>query len=141
MIFFQKTILMCEILYFFLIVCNKPHANPTNIYENIKEIHILVVGGTLEFPILSHMLLHRDNLHNVETAGETTAVFPHSLSSFTLFCYVCISICNPHNNAKVKTWHICLAISHPSPGLEAVITNDWCKFACPLQIRCVFDDN
>ena len=50
---------MCAILYFFLIVCNKPHANPTIIYENIKEIHVLAVGGTLEFPILSHMLLRR----------------------------------------------------------------------------------
>ena len=29
-------------------------------YENIKEIHILTVGGTLEFPILSHALLRRD---------------------------------------------------------------------------------
>ena len=45
----------------FLIVCNKPHANPTIIYENIKEIHVLAVGGTLEFPILSHVLLRRDN--------------------------------------------------------------------------------
>ena len=51
---------MCAILYFFLMVCNKPHANPTIIYENIKEIHILAVGGNLEFPILSHMLLRRD---------------------------------------------------------------------------------
>ena len=50
---------MCAILYFFLIVCNKPHANPTIIYENIKEIHILAVGGTLEFPILSHKFLRR----------------------------------------------------------------------------------
>ena len=50
---------MCAILYFFLIVCNKPHANPTIIYENIKEIHILAVGGILEFPILSHVLLRR----------------------------------------------------------------------------------
>ena len=51
---------MCAILYFFLMVCNKPHANPTIIYENIKEIHILAVGGNLEFPILSHVLLRRD---------------------------------------------------------------------------------
>ena len=51
---------MCPILYFFLIVCNKPHAYPTIIYRNIKEIHILAVGGTLEFPILSHVLLRRD---------------------------------------------------------------------------------
>ena len=50
---------MCAILYFFLMVCNKPHANLTIIYENIKEIHILAVGGNLEFPILSHVLLHR----------------------------------------------------------------------------------
>ena len=50
---------MCAILYFFLMVCNKPHANPTIIYENIKEIHILAVGGNLEFPILSHVLLRR----------------------------------------------------------------------------------
>ena len=40
-------------------VCNKPHANPTIIYENIKEIHTLAVGGNLEFPILSHVLLRR----------------------------------------------------------------------------------
>ena len=52
---------MCAILYFFLMVCNKPHANPTIIYENIKEIHILAVGGNLEFPILSHVLLRREN--------------------------------------------------------------------------------
>ena len=50
---------MCAILYFFLTVCNKPHANPTIIYENIKEIHILAVGGILEFPILSRVLLRR----------------------------------------------------------------------------------
>ena len=50
---------MCAILYFYLIVCIKPHANLTIIYENIKEIHILAVGGTLEFPILSHVLLRR----------------------------------------------------------------------------------
>ena len=36
---------------------NKPHANPTIIYEKIKEIHILAIGGTLEFPILSHVFL------------------------------------------------------------------------------------
>ena len=54
---------MCANLYFFLIVCNKPHANPTIIYENIKEIHILAVVGTLEFPILSHVLLRRESLH------------------------------------------------------------------------------
>ena len=50
---------MCAILYLFLIVCNKSHANPTFIYENIKEIDILAVGGNLEFPILSHVLLRR----------------------------------------------------------------------------------
>ena len=50
---------MCAILYFFLMVCNKPHPNPTIIYENIKEIHILAVGGNLEFSILSHVLLRR----------------------------------------------------------------------------------
>ena len=54
---------MCAILYFFLMVCNKPHANPTIIYENIKEIHILAVGGNLEFPILSHVLLRRGIVH------------------------------------------------------------------------------
>ena len=48
---------MCAIFYFFLIVCNKPHANPTIFNENVKEIHILAVGGTLEFPILCHVLL------------------------------------------------------------------------------------
>ena len=46
-------------MYFFYSVCFKPHANPTIIYENIKEIHILTVGGNLEFPILSHVLLRR----------------------------------------------------------------------------------
>ena len=51
---------MCAILYFFTqSATNIPHANPTIIYENIKEIHILAVGGNLEFPILSHMLLRR----------------------------------------------------------------------------------
>ena len=54
---------MCAILYFFLMVFNKPHANPTIIYENIKEIHILAVGGNLEFPILSHVLLRRVSSH------------------------------------------------------------------------------
>ena len=48
---------MCAILYFLLIVCNKPHANPTIIYETIKEMYILAVRGILEFPILSHVLL------------------------------------------------------------------------------------
>ena len=57
---FYLDVSVCVILYFFLIVCNKPHANPTIVYENIKEIHILAVGGTLEFPILSHVLLRRD---------------------------------------------------------------------------------
>ena len=46
-------------MYFFYSVCVKPHANPTIIYENIEEIHILAVGGNLEFPILSHVLLRR----------------------------------------------------------------------------------
>ena len=46
--------------YLFQIVCNKPHANPTIIHEKIKEIHILTVGGFLEFPILSRVLLRRD---------------------------------------------------------------------------------
>ena len=32
-------------MYFFYSVCFKPHANSTVINENIKEIHILVVGG------------------------------------------------------------------------------------------------
>ena len=52
---------MCAILYFSFIVYNKSHANPTIIYENIKEIHILAAGGILEFPFISHMLLRRDN--------------------------------------------------------------------------------
>ena len=56
---------MCAIMYFFLIVCNKPRANSTIIYENIKEIHILAIGGTLEFPILSHMLLRRDKRNRI----------------------------------------------------------------------------
>ena len=50
-------------MYFFYTVCFKPHANPTIIYENIKEIHILAVGGNLEFPILSHVLLRRDEAY------------------------------------------------------------------------------
>ena len=29
-------------------------------YKNIEEIHTLAVGGTLEFPILSHVLLRQD---------------------------------------------------------------------------------
>ena len=59
--FLQKTICVRFCTLIFLIVCNKPHANPTIIYENIKEIHILAVGGTLDFPILSHVLLcHED---------------------------------------------------------------------------------
>ena len=36
---------MSKILYFFFSICFKPHANPTVFNENIKEIHILVVGG------------------------------------------------------------------------------------------------
>ena len=64
---------MCAILYFFLMVCNKPHANPTIIYENIKEIHILAVGGNLEFPILSHMLLRRDVVVNIMCYGNGKA--------------------------------------------------------------------
>ena len=50
---------MCDFVLF-LIVCNKPHANPTIIYENIKEIHILAVGVFLEFTILNHLLLRND---------------------------------------------------------------------------------
>ena len=38
-------------MYFFYSVFFKPHANPTVINENIKEIHILVVGC---FPEISH---------------------------------------------------------------------------------------
>ena len=60
-------------------VCNKPHANPTIIYENIKEIEILAVGGNLEFPILSHMLLRRDarvlttlNINFSDSQGQLT---------------------------------------------------------------------
>ena len=45
MIIFLEKQLDVRFLYFFLIVYNKPHANPTIIYENIKEIHILTVGG------------------------------------------------------------------------------------------------
>ena len=66
---------MCAILYFFLIVWNKPHANPTIIYENIKEIHILAVGGTLDFPILSHVLLRRANKSLGILDKETTVKF------------------------------------------------------------------
>ena len=64
---------MCAILYFFLIVCNKPHANPTIIYENIKEIHIIAVGGTLEFPILSHVLLRRD-VNNIQNGIQKEVI-------------------------------------------------------------------
>ena len=77
---------MCAILYFFLMVCNKPHANPTIIYENIKEIHILAVGGNLEFPILSHVLLRR--VHS----------FAHSLKNMTL------PIINNHKIYMVKSF-------------------------------------
>ena len=31
------------------------------VMKKIKEMHILTVGGFLEFPILSHMLLRREN--------------------------------------------------------------------------------
>ena len=43
--FFRKSYKMSKFLYFFYSVCFKPHANPTGINENIKGIHILVVGG------------------------------------------------------------------------------------------------
>ena len=72
---------MCAILYFFLIVCNKPHANPTIINENIKEIHILAVGGTLEFPILSHVLLRRD-----KTVGTICSILKIQTIALQLFC-------------------------------------------------------
>ena len=52
---------VCDFVLFLNCLQQTPgHANPTIIYENIKEIHIVVVGGTLEFPILSHMLLRND---------------------------------------------------------------------------------
>ena len=74
---FYLDVSVCVILYFFLIVCNKPHANPTIIYENIKEIHILDVGGTLEFPILSHVLLRRDYyyIHGVQNFNSFYRIF------------------------------------------------------------------
>ena len=62
-------------------VCNKPHANPTIIYENIKEIHILAVGGNLEFPILSHVLLRRD-----EDPDQTTPLGAVEQSDLGLHC-------------------------------------------------------
>ena len=58
--FFRKSYCISKFLYFFYSVCFKPHANWTVINETIKEIHILVVGGILEFPFLSHVLLRRD---------------------------------------------------------------------------------
>ena len=69
---------MCAILYFFLIVCNKPHANPTIIYENVKEKHILAIGGILEFPILSHVLLSRVNMcfiNHLYSSGQIWVIF------------------------------------------------------------------
>ena len=50
---------MCAFLYLFEIVCNKPHANPTIIYKNIKEIHILTLRGIPGIPILNHVRLRR----------------------------------------------------------------------------------
>ena len=49
--FFRKSYKISKFLYFFYSVSFKPHANPTVINENIKEIHILVVGVFLEFTI------------------------------------------------------------------------------------------
>ena len=76
---------MCAILYFFLIVCNKPHANPTIIYENIKGKHILAVVGIMEFPILSHMLLRRVSFYTVGftngTIGTTNGTIGTNVST------------------------------------------------------------
>ena len=58
--FFRKSYKISKFLYFFYSICFKPHANQTIINENIKEIHILTVGGIQEFPILNDMLLCRD---------------------------------------------------------------------------------
>ena len=79
---------MSKILYFFYSVCFKPHANPTVINENIKELHILVVGVILEFPILSHMLLRRDavkdlNKHLYIYPGKSRDVCDHPVLFLT----------------------------------------------------------
>ena len=50
---------VCDFVLF-LNCLQQTNANPTIIYENIKEIHILAIGGNLEFPITSHVLLRRD---------------------------------------------------------------------------------
>ena len=78
-------------MYFFYSVCFKPHVNLTVINENIKEIHILVVGGgILEFPFLSHMLLCREinankfNKTKTEEIGINTKT-RHSLLTCALF--------------------------------------------------------
>ena len=64
MIFFSENHLdVCDFVLFLNCLQKKQHANPTIIYENIKEIHVLAEGGTLEFPILSHVLLRRDDRH------------------------------------------------------------------------------
>ena len=60
-------------MYFFYSVCFKPHANPTIINENFKEIHILTVGGILEFPILNDVLLRR--VHTVNTLNMCIKLF------------------------------------------------------------------
>ena len=61
--FFRKSYKISKFLYFYS-VCFKPHANPIIINENIKEIHILTVGGIVEFPIFNDMLLRRANVHS-----------------------------------------------------------------------------
>ena len=61
MVFFspENHLDVCDVVLF-LNCLQQPHANRTIIYENIKEIHIFVVGGILEFPILSQVLFRRD---------------------------------------------------------------------------------
>ena len=72
---------MCAILYFFLMVCNKPHANPTIIYENIKEIHILAVGG---IPGISYFMSHASPPWNcpVEVASQSMPFQCGTMKSF-----------------------------------------------------------
>ena len=50
-------------VHFFKLSAKKKHANPTIFNKEIKEIHILTVGGVSEFPILSHVLLRCVNIY------------------------------------------------------------------------------
>ena len=78
--FFRKSYKISKFLYFFHSVCFKPHANPTIINENIKEIHILTVGGILEFPILNDVLLRNFNQFTLERIPATSRTKAQALT-------------------------------------------------------------